>query len=82
MAHQHVRINIQLGPELKEAIAELSRQRGESVSEFFRRSAEERLHRLQKEEEERLLAKGYQVMADELSGDAREWGNVDLEGWE
>lgn len=82
MSHQHVRINIQLMSELKEAIGEVARARGESVSEFLRRGAEERLDRLRKEEQERRLAEGYRHMAREHKAESAGWESVALEGWE
>ena len=82
MRHQRVRINIQLDAGLKGMIAEVARQRGESVSEFFRQGAEERLVRMRREEQEQRLAEACGVLASEHSDTAQHWEAVDLEGWE
>ncbi len=82
MGHQHLRVNIQLLPELKEAIGDAARARGESVSEFLRRGAEERLKRLREDEQRQQMAEGYRQMAKEHRSVAADWTAADLDGWD
>ncbi len=79
---RQVRINIQLPVELREAVEVESKGTGESVSAFFRRSAEERLERLRREHEERRLEEAYRTMGSDQALTSKEWGAVDREGWE
>ena len=76
------RVNIQLPYELKEKIEVYATRSGVSVSEFFRRSAIERINQLEREELDRKLAEAYKDSAEDNRSLAAEWEVVDLEGWD
>lgn len=79
---QTVRINFQIDTTLRREVEECARERGESLSAFFREGAKAHLAALKKDRRNRLLAEGYREMAQESLELARDFEPVDLEGWE
>ena len=80
--HKKLRINIQLGVELKKELEECSRLTGESVSAFCRRGAIDRIRRIRDEQRDNRLKEAYIEMGDENRKISRDFEAIDLEGWE
>jgi hypothetical protein len=80
--HRKVRINIQLTDGLKSEVETWAARNGESIAQFLRVSAQERIDRQRAQEQERLLQEGYEHLSGEHRALASSHEPVDLEGWE
>jgi metal-responsive CopG/Arc/MetJ family transcriptional regulator len=80
MHTETVRINVTLPRELLESVNNIagSRSRSRLISE----SLQEYVRKIEKDELEKQLEKGYQAAAKESVALAEEFEAVDLEGWD
>ena len=75
-----VRMNITIPHELAEQIDKLTPPRRRS--QFIAEALKQRLEKIQQERLQKSLEEGYKARKEESQSMAKEFGAVDLEGWD
>lgn len=75
-----VRLNITLPRSLVQQLDNLIRPR--KKSKFIAETLKQRIEEIEKEELQKILEEGYKATKKESRNIAKEFGSIDLEGWD